>query len=164
MVKFALAIVAALAAGGCATLDAPRDNPAASPRQIVTAAMCRQAAADKVAVAVASSAKLESPQAACVGLAVASRASAANRREIDAAIALLDSDAASASADWGVIIDLVFTGLETGSEAISAEKNAQAALRKDIPAAELMSRFETAKGNYDAAKVLLDKAVSDCGG
>ena len=170
MLRHLILIVALLSLGscivsapGCATLTAPDDNLNASPKQIVAAAMYRQAAADKVAIAVAQSASLESPQLACTGLAVAARASAANRREIDAAIGLLQSDQAASAADWGIIIDLVFTGLETGSEAISAEKNAKAVLRPDIPALELDQRFETARSNYDAAALLLAKAVADCG-
>ena len=163
MVKFALAIVAALAAGGCATLEQPKDNPAASPLQLVTAAKYEQAAFDKVAATTFAAAYAHTPSAACTSLKAAAALSDSNRAKIDALDEALKSDDAAASADWSVVIDLVFTGVEVTSTITEAKANAKAALRPDIPADELMSRYGRASGNYEAAAHMLLKARERCG-
>jgi len=153
-----------VSAPGCATLTAPDDNLNASPLQLVTAAKYEQAAFDKVAATTFAAAYAHTPSAACATLKAAAALSAANRAKIDAFDAMLQSDDAAASADWSVVIDLVFTGVEVTSTITDAKANAQATLRPDIPADELMSRYGRASGNYDAAAHMLMKAVEKCGG
>jgi hypothetical protein len=156
-VLVAIALLAVLAAAGCATTAPPKENPNATPEQVLAANLFLEAGYESSLVTATANG------APCSVLTLAyTTIVAANRAKIDDLTDVVTEP--SLAADYGKAIGYVIGGFEIAGNLAAAKAKADAALAEGLTPEQIAKTLAQAEKEFDKAAAKLDARYAACGG